>query len=299
MDDLSRRELLGIAGGGLVAGGAGYLLLPDSGDTPRRAYESWVPAAQGRIESVRYWDISSLRANRAFLPFELSETDFEQDLNLFNTEDIEWEITSMADFLQGGMYFGSFEAAKIADHMDQEWSWASRRGTYEGYHIVGKDDYRWAIGNDAVIRENLENTLETIIDTKQGETTRAVEATTGFARLVDEIGTGSGIYVESLGQSFQDTTPSGLRGGGSNVTVEGRSTSFTIAYLLDHEPSDEDVSAVRDEVERYAVTGVSTSVGDQLVTVSGRFDTADLSFSHLYGEYSLQRELPLPGGPSR
>jgi len=307
----SRRRFLGAAGvGGMAAMGglSGCVSSGGNGASSDGSHPSgsWIPRRgafphEGSI-NAKYLGLDDARTNESELSFEYEQyaTGIVPVIDQLNSASLS-DASGVTYVLPATVVHGSFDPSAMAEEM-ADTQFYERAGTYQEYELVTRSARIWALGSNAIVRGVPDRAnAETVIDTFRGETDRAVSTDDDFSAMLDTLGNGTSIRVQSFDspRDLSAPLPNETHAIGESLAVEGDRTSFTLVARLDSVPGDETVTTVRRALEDYRVDSVSVETDGREVTATTAFDTSELDRYLLGLPRRFTTTFPLPSDATR
>jgi hypothetical protein len=306
----SRRKVLrtGAATAGLLATGslAGCGGIPFLGGGSG-AYVSWIP------DPDEYDSEGMFFSNINYSAIAENEDNFDEDLfesiengadSTFDPLDIDYEdVTSASNANPFSLYDGDYENSTVIEALEDDETGQGEfeeDDTYEDYRIFILDEaadepqIAYSVNGTQVLRtgpagdNNAVEMAELLIDTNAGESPKLVDENEKFKALTDEVGGGTTVTGSLRTEEIEDGNEEqgqfeGVIASGQQFSINGETTDGKWVYVYDSE-GDGDEGDLEDYAEealddQYDFNSdPSFSVSGDVGTITGTFDTDDLSF---------------------
>lgn len=294
---VTRRDALRGAAGAVLAGIAGCTSGPMGGGD--RSYTEWL-YEPGTVTDNDHYSFQTVQADQ------IVEHEDELDSEVFSQfeEDIEGryesfnldidDIQSYVSFRGSRVLTGSFDLEEIREELEED-DYDSEE--HEGYDIFVGPDERNAFGlrGDTILSiqsfyyDDMDDGVETLIDTKRGETDRYVDESDDFDELVTQLGSGT----IRTGRTFEEADSTDERrmrfddqvARGVSLTLNGQTSELRMVLVFD-ESNDIDTEEIKEVVEEQAESGsgrwiegfdnIEVSKSGRSAIVTGTEDTDDV-----------------------
>jgi hypothetical protein len=190
------------------------------------------------------------------------EDEFSDSANLSSVES-RWrplnigyeDVTMLLGFGSTQVVEAEFERADAVDALTGSEFQIEEDGEYEGFQILRiMGATAFGVGDDAVVTGVDRDTVETVIDTNNGDETRYVDESEAFGELTDRLGAGDVVAGSTTAPvSAAESDPTNGRfesqvGRGRQITVDGGTADARWVVVFEAE-SDVDVDSVDQWVE--------------------------------------------------
>jgi hypothetical protein len=298
----SRRALLGAVGCGIVGTTAGCG--SDSSETQSsptppestgaaEALESWVVAERDKLVYGMHHDIESLRANVTDIGIEEAElggsvishyADWFDGIDESNLTDRVFVHVGADTSLSVDAYEGTFNVTAFSESIAA--SPYSDGGDYRGYTVAaedvdaGEEAFQLAMTSDTFLTARNRESLKRFVDTAAGDGARMVDENDQFRRAV-AVGSGESMTWFRASPDPMDAVngkPAGRVAAAQGATVDGATTRFRLAYVLDSTASESAAQALSEVIDSYPVNASTVARDGTLLSASGSYDSEDAEF---------------------
>lgn len=157
---------------------------------------------------------------------------------------------------------GSFDREDIIDDLEDEGF--DDEPSHESFEIFSNGEAAVGVTDDTLVlstdnsRQDAEDILEEVIDTKRGEADRYVDDDDSFSEITRKLGDGHFIFGQRFDERDSTSTEYGIFrdcvGSGFRISFDEETSNLRQAYVFEDE-SDVDVDDVEDYVEENEETG--------------------------------------------
>ena len=255
------------------------------------AYADWLPAPAA-FESSHY--VVDARRPSAVVA---QDSEFGETARIRESADnygemfdpAEMELRVRAGNLDGfefELFVGGFDAAEVETNItgDEEFD-LREAGEFHGFSVYQAEDGNdpVAISEDTLVISEHRRMLDPVIEARDGDRERYVEASDDFRKVVESIGTGTAVKAQTYDDHQFDDHVEGAVASGSALRVQGAATEYTGALIFDGEPTADATQTALNGTEYFeSARGIDVSVEGDAAVATATLDTAALDRTYPY-----------------
>ena len=184
------------------------------------------------------------------------------------------------------LFVGGFDPATVKADItgDGEFS-LQEAGEFHGFSVYQAEDGNnpVAISEEVLLISEHRRMLDPVIEARDGDRERYVEASEEFRTIVESLGTGTAVKAQTYDDHQFDDHVEGTVGSGSALRVRGAETEYTGAMLFDGEATADAARTALNGREYFGSAGeVDVSVNGDAAVATATLDTAALDRTYPY-----------------